>query len=235
MPFPRRNPGLEAAQRTIREAFEDLEKAVSPADARDFEDATLQSVQKAALDIESQLGMRSSLRNMRRLMPLFNGLEYYSKTIEVLCNGTPYLPWLWAPIKLILKVSRGCCHAIWFQMQSVVSILQLGTTNLLWYSIQIGSDYVEAIERIIKAYSRIGESLTRFRVLDATFSQNANFQQTLAVFYADILRFHKQAYKFVRRSCKWYSQLQGSAKSTRLEGALSYLLGSLPKEIRQHH
>ncbi len=92
MPFPRRNPGLEAAQRTIREAFEDLERAVSPADSKEFEDATLQSVQEAALDIESQLGMRSSLRNMRRLMPLFSGLEHYFKAIEVLCNGTPYLP-----------------------------------------------------------------------------------------------------------------------------------------------
>jgi hypothetical protein len=116
MPFPRRNPDLEAAQRIIREAFEDLERTVSPADSRDFEDATLQSVQKAALDIESQLGMRSSLRNMRRLMPLFSGLEHYSGAIEVLCNGTPYLPWLWAPIKLILRVSRGSCHPVWFQM-----------------------------------------------------------------------------------------------------------------------
>jgi len=46
MPFPKRNPGFEAAQRIIREAFEDLEKAVSPADAKEFEDATLQNVQK---------------------------------------------------------------------------------------------------------------------------------------------------------------------------------------------
>lgn len=41
---------------------------------------------------------------MRRLAPLFDGLGYYSKTIEVLCSGTPFLPWVWAPIKLNLKV-----------------------------------------------------------------------------------------------------------------------------------
>ncbi|KAE9369182.1 NACHT domain protein [Stipitochalara longipes BDJ] len=168
MPLPKRDRKVEAAKRTIREAFEDLERAVSPADSRDFGSATLESVQQAALDIENQLGSRSSLRNMRRLMPLFSGLQYYSAAIEVLCNGTPYLPWIWAPIKLILKVA---------------------------------SDYVEAIEQIIKAYSRIGESLNRFRILDATFGQNANFQQTLAIFYADIVRFHKQAYTLVRRSC----------------------------------
>jgi hypothetical protein len=105
MPLRRRDPVLAAAQRTVREAFEDLEKTVSPADSRDFEVTTLENVQKAALEIENQLAARQSLRNMRRLMPLFSGLGYYAQTIEVLCNGTPYLPWIWAPIKLILKVS----------------------------------------------------------------------------------------------------------------------------------
>lgn len=48
---------------------------------------------------------------MQRLVPLFTGLGYYAKSIEVVCNGTPYLPWIWAPIKLILKVRAkllGC-------------------------------------------------------------------------------------------------------------------------------
>ena len=104
MPLRRRDPALAIAQRTVREAFEDLEKTVSPADSKDFEITTLENVQKAALEIENQLAARQSLRNMRRLMPLFSGLGYYAQTIEVLCNGTPYLPWIWAPIKLVLKV-----------------------------------------------------------------------------------------------------------------------------------
>lgn len=106
MPLARPNPALEATRKTIREAFEDLEATISPADSRELRDATIGSVQKASEDIENELAARQSLRNMRRLMPLFSGLEYYSKSIEVACNGTPYLPWLWAPIKLILKVSR---------------------------------------------------------------------------------------------------------------------------------
>ncbi|KAH6663538.1 hypothetical protein B0J14DRAFT_683261 [Halenospora varia] len=143
---------------------------------------------------------------MRRLMPLFSGLEHYSKAIEVLCNGTPYLPWLWAPIKLILKVA---------------------------------SDYVEAIKQIIRAYSRISESLTRFRVLDATFRQNANFQQTVGIF--SDLPFLQPSGPYIQHrlsrsstpiffgstnkhtnlfdeaiSCTG-SQLQGSAKTTRHE------------------
>lgn len=98
-----------SARRIIREAFEDLERTVSPTEARDFQNTTLQDVQKAAHEIEDVLAARQSLRNMRRLMPLFKGMEHYSGCIEVLCNGTPYLPWLWAPIKLVLKVSGTRC------------------------------------------------------------------------------------------------------------------------------
>ncbi|KAI1634576.1 hypothetical protein F4809DRAFT_506210 [Biscogniauxia mediterranea] len=104
---------------------------------------------------------------MRRLGPLFKGLEHYAKVVDVLCNGTPYLAWIWAPITLILRVT---------------------------------SEYIEAFEQIIKGYSRIAETLKRFGFLGDAFSNNANFQQTLAVFYADILQFRKHAYKFVRRS-----------------------------------
>ncbi|KAK3345804.1 hypothetical protein B0T25DRAFT_460566 [Lasiosphaeria hispida] len=156
-----------AAQRTIRDAFRDLERTVSEKDRAGFASTTLDCVIKAAHDVEDQLAARQLLRNMRRLEPLFTGLQYYSKSIELLCNGTPYLPWIWAPIKLILKVA---------------------------------SDFVEAFEKIITAYARIAEPLARFKIFDQTYSSNVEIQQTLAIFYSDILKFHKEAYKFVRRS-----------------------------------
>lgn len=53
---------------------------------------------------------------------------------------------------------------------------------------------------ILFRYSRIADSLARFEILSDAFVANADFQQTLAVFYADILQFHKYAYKFVRRT-----------------------------------
>jgi len=109
MAFRRLDAGQKAARQTVQTAFKELERIISVADVRDFglEDATLQDVQKAALDIENQLAARSVMRNMRRLSPLFEGLAYYSKSIEVICNGTPFLPWIWSPISLILKV--GAC------------------------------------------------------------------------------------------------------------------------------
>ncbi|CAG7555276.1 unnamed protein product [Fusarium equiseti] len=155
------------ARKTIKAAYDELDRTISPGDKRDFSDTTLKNVQDAALKLEDQLAARQSLRNMRRLMPLFRGLEHYSKVVDVLCNGTPFLPWIWAPITLILRVA---------------------------------SEYVEAFEAIMKGYARIAEPLARFEILSHAFIKDPGFQQTLAVFYADILTFHKYAYKFVRRS-----------------------------------
>lgn len=90
----------------MREAFMELERIITVSDRAQLKNLSLEDVQQAALQVEKQLAASQSLRNMRRLAPLFIGLGYYSQAIEVLCNGTPYLPWLWAPIKLVLKVYR---------------------------------------------------------------------------------------------------------------------------------
>jgi hypothetical protein len=64
---------------------------------------------------------------------------------------------------------------------------------------KIASDYVAAFDKIIVAYARIAEPLARFRIIETTYFNNAEVQNTLAVFYSDILRFHTEAYKFVNR------------------------------------
>ena len=178
-----------AAQHTIREAFNDLKRTVSESDSAGFPTTTLEDVIKTAHDIEDELAARQSLRNMRRLTPLFTGLQYYAKSIEVVCNGTPYLPWIWAPIKLILKV----------KLTRRMPVGKLGFQLIRHCLHKIASDYVAAFEKIVIAYARIAEPLARFQIIEATYSDSSEVQRTLAVFYSDILRFHKEAYKFVKR------------------------------------
>lgn len=100
-----------AIRQRMRSAFEELEKTITPQDSKDFAASTLQKVRKEALDIETRLAARQSLRNMRRLMPLFTALEHYAKSADTLCNGTPLLPWVWAPITLILRVASEYVEA----------------------------------------------------------------------------------------------------------------------------
>ena len=110
MPLKAPSQAKVAARKLIEQAFKDLEKTICPADSVDFASTTIDDVRKAALAVERQLAARGSLRNMRRLEPLFQGLDHYRNVIDVLCNGTDYLPWIWAPIKLILKVRLDHCN-----------------------------------------------------------------------------------------------------------------------------
>lgn len=157
------------ARQTLQAAFDELDQTINPTESREFSNITIADVEKSALEIEDQLAARQSLRNMRRLMPLFRGLEHYAKVMGILCHGTRYLSWVWAPINLILRTSSEC---------------------------------IEAFEHIVKGYSRIAEPLGRFEVLDVAYARNTECQQTLATFYADILQFHKQAYRLVHRNGK---------------------------------
>lgn len=93
------------AREAIQRAYKELESAVSVTDASRFRETTIQDVQKTCRIIENELGARGLLRNMGRLEPLLKGLECYGKVVETLCQGTPFLPWIWAPIVTILKVS----------------------------------------------------------------------------------------------------------------------------------
>lgn len=101
----------DLARRTMRTAFEELERTVTTADSRAFRSTTLPQVRIALLEIENQLGARQALRNMGRLTPFLSGLEHYAKAAEILCNGTPFLSWIWSPITLVLRVASEYVEA----------------------------------------------------------------------------------------------------------------------------
>lgn len=93
------------ARLTLRDAFERFAATVTPGDKREFTNTKLNDVRDEAIKIEQQLRARRTQRYMVRLDPFLRGVEHYSKVVEVLCNGTPYLSWIWAPVKLMLMVS----------------------------------------------------------------------------------------------------------------------------------
>lgn len=63
----------------------------------------------------------------------------------------------------------------------------------------MAADYVSAFQQLIDAYIEIADALPRFDQLSVVFNQSPNFQQILALYYVDILSFHREAYKFLRR------------------------------------
>ena len=103
--------GLNAslqARVLFEEAFIRFEQTVSFDDKREFQSTSLKDVREAARHIEQELGDRGCLRNMKRLQPLLEGLERYSKVVEVLCNGTPYLSYVWVWFAAVYWDIRDC-------------------------------------------------------------------------------------------------------------------------------
>jgi len=120
----------QQASLTLLSAFERFAATVTPNDQRIFNNTTLKDVRDEAIQIERQLRARRTQRNMARLEPFLKGVEHYSKVVEVLCNGTPYLSWIWAPVKLMLMVSSLHAAAL-FLPDYVLALLIL---NLLGHS-----------------------------------------------------------------------------------------------------
>ena len=75
-----------------------LRDSVSKEDARAFTVTRYKDVWAAAREIERDLERRKSLRNFRRIQPFLAGLEQYSKAIDIFCNGTPILPYVWVSL-----------------------------------------------------------------------------------------------------------------------------------------
>ena len=92
----------QEARFAFQDAFNKFEQTVrksSIEDFHNFQSTSLEDVRNAAKEVERQLAARQCLRNMRRIQPFLDRLEYYSEVIGVLCNGTPYLPWIWVSYK----------------------------------------------------------------------------------------------------------------------------------------
>jgi hypothetical protein len=79
----------------IKDAFTKFEALISVDDARLFKSTTLADVRKAAHIIERDQSQRRCLRNMKRIEPFFDAVRKLSGTIETLCQGTPYLCFIW--------------------------------------------------------------------------------------------------------------------------------------------
>lgn len=94
------NLGLSQPRSSLqfKAAFEAFEKQITTQDARSFNNTKLEDVWAAARTIERQLAAQGLLRNMARIEPLLNRMKEYGKIVEVLCNGTPYLSWIWVSI-----------------------------------------------------------------------------------------------------------------------------------------
>ncbi|KAI9855169.1 MAG: hypothetical protein M1813_000528 [Trichoglossum hirsutum] len=75
-------------------------------------------------------------------------------------------------------------------------LMSFGPIKLM---LQLATEHTKSFDALLDAYSRIAEALPRFDRYRVAFIDNPDFQGVLGLVYADILEFHRHAYKFFRR------------------------------------
>ncbi|KAM6529652.1 hypothetical protein FALCPG4_007781, partial [Fusarium falciforme] len=97
----------------IERACDRFRREISSDDARLVETtASLDDVKLAIRQVEQTLAARQQLRNVAQITPFVDAIERYSRALDVLANGTPYLPYIWAPLKIVLQATQDCTHAL---------------------------------------------------------------------------------------------------------------------------
>jgi hypothetical protein len=85
----------------IEDAFQKFEQLIRPSDDRLFKQTELEDVRQAAYIISRDQSRRKCLRNLRRIKPLFDILSKLSGPLDTLCQGTPYLCYIWVGYKML--------------------------------------------------------------------------------------------------------------------------------------
>ncbi|KAJ3530677.1 hypothetical protein NM208_g8843 [Fusarium decemcellulare] len=80
----------------IQRACERFQKQLSDEDCRTIQVMSqVDDVRQAICQVEKHLASRQSLRHLDRLTPFVDAMDRLSKPIDVLCNGTPFMPYAW--------------------------------------------------------------------------------------------------------------------------------------------
>jgi len=80
-------------------AYNKLRVAINDEDAKSWQQSTLQDVSEAIWEIQTSHGQEKLIRNFGRLRPFLDGLDRYSKVVEVYCSSTQ-LSFLWVSMHL---------------------------------------------------------------------------------------------------------------------------------------
>ena len=89
----------------IVDAVERFRQSLSAEHKREIETTSIKDVIDAIAVIQQDLLKRRANRNLRKLQPFVQALGNYGDSLNVIINGlSPYMPFIWGPIKVTLQV-----------------------------------------------------------------------------------------------------------------------------------
>lgn len=83
------------AQRQLELSCERFRKDLNAEDDKSMRATSLDDVRATIVQTERELASRQGLRHFDRLSPYINAIERYGKVIEIFCNSSPFVPYIW--------------------------------------------------------------------------------------------------------------------------------------------
>lgn len=83
------------AQQLLERACQRFRDELTPQEDYEIQTTSWQDVQHTIVDIERQLAAQQCLRNLDRLSPYLNAVEGYGTVVEVFCNSSTFVPYVW--------------------------------------------------------------------------------------------------------------------------------------------
>ena len=95
--------------------------------------------------------------------------------------------------------------------------------------LQVASECIEALDKLLVAYSQVAVALPQLTMVTATLKQNHSFQQVLAMIYVDLLAFNQRLYGFFSRTGTYLYE-----RSPPLPGILTNLYRRMEDDLLMH-
>ncbi|KAL9111362.1 MAG: hypothetical protein Q9227_004239 [Pyrenula ochraceoflavens] len=95
----------------FRRALAKFSTRLTKNEEQSFQFATLEEARNALAIIQGEQRKRKENMNLTRLQSFLEAMEQFSKTLELFLNVSPFVAFIWGPMKFLLQVASSWAHA----------------------------------------------------------------------------------------------------------------------------
>jgi hypothetical protein len=85
----------DTAQTAFEKSLGDFKSKLKKRDQESFRLTTFSDLEKSIADIQAEQHKKRRLQNLNRLKPILEGLNQYGQALDVFCNGSQLMPFIW--------------------------------------------------------------------------------------------------------------------------------------------
>jgi hypothetical protein len=176
----------------FQEALDTFKSKLTAADRRNFSIASRQQLEEALDKIQSDQHTGRKLKNMNRLSAFLEGMETFGKVINVYCQASEIVAFLWVRIAF-----QGLYPNLRAQVDEH-SVLQ-GPVKLV---LLVAKSLSDVFQMLLDIYEELGKTLKLYAQGECLFPKDTNMADLLADAYKVVLEFHYCTLRYFRKPCK---------------------------------